>query len=103
MVELPQCPSRCAWPTPRGRHRCPRGRAARSCAAGGAANVPPPVRHFGACTADLELLDQLVTEQVLAALQPGALELSLAAAEDVLRERQRLDENWRQRLERARY
>jgi hypothetical protein len=49
------------------------------------------------------VLDRLVTEQVLAALQPGALELSLAAAEDVLRERQRLDENWRQRLERARY
>jgi hypothetical protein len=49
------------------------------------------------------VLDRLVAEQVLAALQPGALELSLAAAEDVLRERQRLDENWRQRLERARY
>jgi DNA invertase Pin-like site-specific DNA recombinase len=49
------------------------------------------------------VLDGQVTEQVLAALQPGALELSLAAADDVLRERQRLDENWRQRLERARY
>jgi hypothetical protein len=49
------------------------------------------------------VLDQLVAEQVLAALQPGALELSLAAADDVLRERQLLDENWRQRLERARY
>src|SRR5262249_29393203 len=49
------------------------------------------------------LLDALVAEQVLAALQPGALELSLAAADDVLRERQELDENWRQRLERARY
>jgi DNA invertase Pin-like site-specific DNA recombinase len=49
------------------------------------------------------VLDRLVAEQVLAALQPGALELSLAAAEDVLRERQQLDENWRQRLERARY
>jgi DNA invertase Pin-like site-specific DNA recombinase len=49
------------------------------------------------------VLDDLVAEQVLAALQPGALELSLAAADDVLRERQRLDENWRQRLERARY
>jgi hypothetical protein len=49
------------------------------------------------------VLDRLVTEQVLAALQPGALELSLAAAEDVVRERQRLDESWRQRLERARY
>src|SRR5262249_15440569 len=49
------------------------------------------------------VLDRLVTEPVLAALQPGALELSLAAAEDVVRERQRLDESWRQRLERARY
>jgi DNA invertase Pin-like site-specific DNA recombinase len=49
------------------------------------------------------VLDQLVAEQVLAALQPGALELSLAAAEDVLRERQRLDEHWRQRLERCRF
>src|SRR5262249_53872426 len=33
--------------------------------------------------------------------QPGALELSLSAAEDVVRERSALDENWRQRLERA--
>jgi hypothetical protein len=49
------------------------------------------------------VLDQFVAQQVLAALQPGALELSLAAAEDVLRERARLDEHWRQRLERARY
>ena len=48
------------------------------------------------------VLDQLVADQVLAALQPGALELSLAAAEDVMRERSALDENWRQRLERAR-
>jgi DNA invertase Pin-like site-specific DNA recombinase len=49
------------------------------------------------------VLDQLVPEQVLAALEPGALELSLAAADDLLRERQRLDEHWRHRLERARY
>ncbi len=48
-------------------------------------------------------LDQFVTEQVLAALQPGALELSLAAVADMQRERQRLDENWEQRRERARY
>jgi hypothetical protein len=34
---------------------------------------------------------------------PDALELSLAARDDVLRERQRLDEIWCQRLERARY
>jgi DNA invertase Pin-like site-specific DNA recombinase len=48
------------------------------------------------------VLDQLVAGQVLAALRPGAVELSLAAAEDVIRERAALDENWRQRLERAR-
>ena len=33
---------------------------------------------------------------------PAPLDLSLAAAEDVIRERTALDENWRQRLERAR-
>jgi len=48
------------------------------------------------------ILDQLIAEQVLAALQPGALELSLSAADDMMRERSSLDENWRQRLERAR-
>lgn len=47
------------------------------------------------------VLDQLVVDHVLAALQPGALELSLAAAEDVIRERATLDQNWRQRVERA--
>jgi Recombinase/Recombinase zinc beta ribbon domain len=58
----------------------------------------------GTCRHSLagRVLDQLVGEQVLTALQPGALELSLAAAEDVIRERAALDENWRQRLERAR-
>ena len=48
------------------------------------------------------VLDRLVADQVLAALRPGALDLSLAAAEDVIRERTARDENWRQRLERAR-
>jgi hypothetical protein len=57
----------------------------------------------GTCRHSLagRVLDQLVANQVLAALRPGALELSLAAAEDVIRERSALDENWRQRLERA--
>jgi hypothetical protein len=50
-----------------------------------------------------QVLDALVAEQVLAVLQPGALELSLAAGDDVVQERQRLDENRRQRLERVRY
>jgi Recombinase zinc beta ribbon domain/Recombinase len=48
------------------------------------------------------VLDQLIANRVLAALQPGALDLSLAAADDVMRERSALDENWRQRLERGR-
>jgi DNA invertase Pin-like site-specific DNA recombinase len=48
------------------------------------------------------VLDQLIANHVLAALQPGALDLSLAAADDVMRERSALDENWRQRLERGR-
>jgi DNA invertase Pin-like site-specific DNA recombinase len=48
-------------------------------------------------------LDAFVVEQVLAALQPAALELHLAAAEDVERQRQLLHQNWQQQLERARY
>jgi hypothetical protein len=40
---------------------------------------------------------------VLVALQPAALELSMAAADDLQQERDRLTENWQQRLERARY
>ena len=51
----------------------------------------------GAC------LDRLVTQQVLAALAPAALELSLEAAAHVERERAELDQLWRQRLERAAY
>jgi DNA invertase Pin-like site-specific DNA recombinase len=49
------------------------------------------------------VLDELIAEQMLIALQPAALELSLAAADDVQQERDRLTENWQQRLERARY
>jgi DNA invertase Pin-like site-specific DNA recombinase len=49
------------------------------------------------------VLDTFVAGQVLAAVEPAALEASLAAIEDVERERQRLDGLWRQRLERAHY
>jgi hypothetical protein len=49
------------------------------------------------------VLDEFVAKQVLAALEPAALELSIAAADDVQQERQRLTEHWQQRLERARY
>jgi hypothetical protein len=48
-------------------------------------------------------LDEWVGQQVLAALQPAALEVSLKAIEDVQAERARLHLHWHQRLERARY
>jgi hypothetical protein len=48
-------------------------------------------------------LDALIAEQVLQAIEPGALEASLAVAADMEAERERLDQHWRQRLERARY
>jgi DNA invertase Pin-like site-specific DNA recombinase len=50
-----------------------------------------------------EPVDALVTEQVLRALEPAALELHVKAVEDIQQERARLDEQWRCRLERARY
>jgi DNA invertase Pin-like site-specific DNA recombinase len=46
-------------------------------------------------------IDDLVTRQVLGALEPAALELSLKAIENVERERQRLNRHWEKRLERA--
>lgn len=49
------------------------------------------------------VLDDLVTEKVLSALEPAALELSLTASDDLQKERERLEDNWRQRLERTRY
>ena len=48
-------------------------------------------------------LDALVEQQVLRTLEPAALELSLKAGADVVRERQRLQTHWEQRLQRARY
>jgi len=49
----------------------------------------------GAC------VDALVCEQVLAALAPAAVEVSLRAAEQVQAERAELERIWQQRLERA--
>jgi Recombinase zinc beta ribbon domain len=48
-------------------------------------------------------LDRHVTEQVLAALEPAALELSAAAAQNLERERAELTRLWQQRRERAAY
>jgi DNA invertase Pin-like site-specific DNA recombinase len=49
------------------------------------------------------VLDALVAQQVLRALEPVALELSLRAGDDIQRERERLSRHWQQQLERARY
>jgi DNA invertase Pin-like site-specific DNA recombinase len=46
-------------------------------------------------------LDRLVTEQILQAVQPAALQASLAAVEEVERERLQLTQQWQLRLERA--
>jgi DNA invertase Pin-like site-specific DNA recombinase len=49
------------------------------------------------------VIDELVAQQVLRALQPAALELSLRAGQDVQRERQRLDLLWQQQLQRSHF
>jgi DNA invertase Pin-like site-specific DNA recombinase len=49
------------------------------------------------------VLDDLVAARVLAALEPAALELSLAAVDDIEQERARLHLNRQQQLDRARY
>jgi DNA invertase Pin-like site-specific DNA recombinase len=46
-------------------------------------------------------IDELLSEQVLRALEPAALELSLRAMKHVHEERERLHRHWQQRLERA--
>lgn len=55
---------------------------------------------FGLCAAGI---DQLVAGQLLKALEPAALELSLQALEDEHRERARLHQHWEHQLERAEY
>jgi DNA invertase Pin-like site-specific DNA recombinase len=47
-------------------------------------------------------LEALVTEEALKVLEPAKLELCFQAVADLERERQRLDEHWQKRLERAR-
>jgi DNA invertase Pin-like site-specific DNA recombinase len=50
-----------------------------------------------------DVLDRFIARQVLAVLEPAALELSLSAAGDIQRQRATIDRQWKQRLERARY
>ncbi len=48
-------------------------------------------------------LETFVGQRLLHAVSPASLELSLAATEDVERERKQLDDHWQQRLTRSRY
>jgi len=48
-------------------------------------------------------VDDLVAQQVLRALEPAAVELSIQAQGDAEQERKRLDKHWQQRRQRARY
>lgn len=50
-----------------------------------------------------KVLDELVTAKVLSALEPASVELSLTATDEVRKERECLDRNWQQRVERLRY
>lgn len=50
-----------------------------------------------------EQVDELLTQQVLLALQPAALELSVQALQEIEQERATRERHWRQRLERSRY
>jgi DNA invertase Pin-like site-specific DNA recombinase len=59
--------------------------------------LPDPCGRIAAAT-----LDDLVAREVLRALEPAALELSMHAIENAEQERRRLHDQWRQRLERAR-
>ena len=47
------------------------------------------------------VLDTLISDQVMAAIQPAALELSVRAADEIQKERERLAQHWHHQLERA--
>src|SRR3984893_7778699 len=53
------------------------------------------------CGLGAAAIDDLVGQQLLRALAPAALELSLQALQNVHQERERLHQHWQQRLERA--
>jgi DNA invertase Pin-like site-specific DNA recombinase len=67
------------------------------------------LRHFVEATeprcpgVQATVLDTCVAQQVLRALEPAALELSLQARQDIERERARLGQHWQQQVQRARY
>jgi DNA invertase Pin-like site-specific DNA recombinase len=77
------------------------GRASRlrySCSRAAVDYAAPQCQGLAGC-----VVDELVVAQVLAALAPAALELSLVAADDLEQEREQLHRNWQQQQERACY
>ena len=48
-------------------------------------------------------LDKVVAHELLRVVEPGAIELAVRAVNDLQQERERLDRNWQQSLERARH
>jgi DNA invertase Pin-like site-specific DNA recombinase len=62
-----------------------------------------PIPGLACQSVQAKVVDHLVTRQVRRALEPAGLELSLQAAEELQRERKRLDDHWQKRLERAAY
>lgn len=50
-----------------------------------------------------DVLDDLVAEKILKALEPASLELSMQAATDLADERKQVDRDWQQKIERSRY
>jgi len=49
------------------------------------------------------VLDTFITELILTVLQPASIDLSLSAAEDIETERNKIEYQWKHRLERAQY
>jgi DNA invertase Pin-like site-specific DNA recombinase len=70
-----------------------------SCSQAEVEHAEPRCQHLSSGA----VLDGWIAEQVLAAVQPAALEASLAAAAEIERERGDLLRHWQQRRERARY
>ena len=55
------------------------------------------------CGVNAAGLDQVVADELLRVVEPGAIELAVRAIDNLQQEHERLDRNWQQNLERARY
>lgn len=66
-------------------------------------NNPPRPDRPRCPSVSARTIDAVVSRQLLAALAPAALELSLTAAEGLQREAEQRDRHWQLQLERARY